>query len=74
MWPENPRKDKWSNGSAMLIQKNKLQKSQKDDKNCQINRRPVKSKECADKKCQSTKYYKEIDKNCQTSDMQSVKP
>ena len=42
-----------------------------NDKNCQenINRRPVKSKVCADKRCQATKYYKEIDKNCQASVM-----
>ena len=52
-----------------------LQK-QKDDKNCQenINRRPVKSKVCADKKCQATKYYQEIDKNCQTRVTWPVKP
>ena len=27
----------------------------------------MKSKVCADKECQATKYYKEIDKNCQTN-------
>ena len=29
---------------------------------------------CADKKCQANKYYKEIDKNSQTSVMQPLKP
>ena len=70
MWPKKPRKNMWSNGSAMLIQHNKLQKSQEDDKNCQenINIRPVKSKVCAYKKCQATKCYKKI------SDKWPVKP
>ena len=51
-----------------------LQK-QNDDKNCpeNINRRPMKSKVCADKKCKATKYYKESDKNCQTNVMWPVK-
>ena len=74
MWPKKPANDVQSNELAILIQHNKLQKSQEDDKNCQINRRPMKSKMCADKKCQATKYYKEIDKNCQTSVMWPVKP
>ena len=43
---------------------------QEEDKNCQenINMRPVKSKVCADKKCQATKCYKK------TSDVWPVKP
>ena len=63
MWPKKPKKDMQSNGSAMLIQHKMLQK-QKDEKNCQenINRRPLKSKVCADRKCQATNYYKEIAK------------
>ena len=65
MWPKKPTNDMLSNGSAILIQHNTLQKSQEDDKNCQINRRPVKSKVCADNKCQANKYYKEIEKKCQ---------
>ena len=39
-----------------------------------VTRRPVKSKVCADKKCQATKYYEESDKNCQTDVMWPVKP
>ena len=35
MQPKKPANDMWSNGSAMLIQ-HKLQKSQEDDKNCQV--------------------------------------
>ena len=59
MWPKKPANNMWSNGSAMLIQHKKLKKQEN------INRRPVKSKVCADKKCQATKCYKAIDKNCQ---------
>ena len=29
---------------------------------------------CADKKCQATKCYKKVNKNCQTTNMQPVKP
>ena len=50
-----------SNGPAMLIQHKKLKKQEK-------------SKVCADRKCQATKYYKGIDKNYQTSVMQPEKP
>ena len=47
---------------------------QEDDKNCQ-SKMCYGSKVCADKKGQATKYYKEIDKNCQTNGiMQPVKP
>ena len=55
-------------GSAMLIQHNMLRKQEI------VNGRPMKSKVCADKKCQATKYYKESDKNCQTNVMWPVKP
>ena len=66
---------------AVLIWHNMLKK-QEDDKNCQFIKN-VKSKyddldsqstvlKCSDKKCQATKYYKETDKNCQTSVMWSV--
>ena len=48
-----------SNGLAMLIQHNMLKKQEI------VTRSPVKSKVCADKKFQATKYDKEIDKNCQ---------
>ena len=68
MWPKKPKKDMHSNVPAMLIQHKKLKKQEI------INRRPMKSKVCADKKCQATKYYKESDKNCQTNVMQPVKP
>ena len=69
--PKKPRKDMQSNGSAMLIQHDMLKKQEI------VARRPVKSKMCADKKCQATKYYKEIDKNCQAEKsviMHLVKP
>ena len=52
MWPKKPANDMQSNRSAMPIQHNKLQKSQEDDKNCQINRRPLNSNTCSDRKCQ----------------------
>ena len=55
----------------MLIQhkmsKKQKQVPQKDDKNCQINRRPLKSNKYADKKSQ-------VDKKYQISNMQPVKP
>ena len=65
----------------MLIQHNKLQKSQEDDKKCQNNRRPLKSKMCSDKKCEErvvmwpVKTKKDMwlkkpaakDKNCQVT-------
>ena len=73
MQPKKPKKDMQSNGSAMLIQY-KMLKKWEDDKNCQINGKPMKSKVCADKKCQATKYYKERDKNYQTNVLQLVKP
>ena len=59
----------------MLIEHQMLKK-QEDDKNCEenINRRPVKSKVCDDKKCQATKCYKKIDKISQTSVMHPKKP
>ena len=60
-----------SNEPAILIQHKMLKKQivpQEDNKNCQSNRRPVKSKVYADKKSQA-------DKKCQTNViMQSVKP
>ena len=68
MWPKKSKKDMWSNRPVILIQHNMLKKQEI------LTRRPVKSKVCSDKKCQTTKYYKEIDKNCQTSVMQPVKP
>ena len=69
------------NGSATLMQHNKSQKSQEDDKNCQINRRPLKSKMCSDKKCQEKIVMQPVkpkndmrlkkpaakDKNCQVT-------
>ena len=60
-----------SNGSAMLIQHKKSKKQEN------INRRPVKYNLCTEKKYQATKYYKEIDKNCQAEKsviMWPVKP
>ena len=33
---------------------------QEDDKNCQVNMRPVKSKVCSDKKCQETKFMQPV--------------
>ena len=65
---KKPAKVMQSERSAMEIQHNMLKEQEI------VNRKPVKSKGCADKKCQATKYYKEIDKNCQTSVMQPVKP
>ena len=52
MWPRKPRKDMQLNIPAMLI-KHKMLKKTEDNKNCQenINRRPLKSKMCSDKKC-----------------------
>ena len=56
MWPVNPAKDMWSNRPAVTIQ-DKMSKIvlQEDDKNCQVNMKPVKSKVCSDKTCQETK-------------------
>ena len=54
MQPKKPAKDMQSNGSAMLTQHKMSKKQivpQEDDKNCQINRRPLKSKMCYDQKC-----------------------
>ena len=33
---------------------------QEDDKNCQVNMRPVKSKVCSDKTCQETKLMQPV--------------
>ena len=68
-------KNQASNRPAMPIQ-NKMSMKQivpkEDDKNCQYTKyyEPV----CADKKYQATKCYKKVDKNCQTTNMQPVKP
>ena len=77
MQPVKPAMDMQSNRPAVPIQ-NKMSKKQimpqEDDGNCQVNIKPVTLKLCADKKCQATKHYKKVDKNCQTTDMQPVKP
>ena len=48
-----------------MKKKSKKHMSQ-EDKDCQS--KQYYGSMCADKKCQATKYYKRIDKNCQTSD------
>ena len=62
----------------MVIQYKMRKKSnimpQENDKSCQVNKRPLQSKVCADKKCQASKCYKKINQNCQTSDMQPEMP
>ena len=70
---QEAKKDMQSNGPALLIQ-HKMLKKQEEDKNCQ-SKKCYGSKVCGDKKCQATKYYKEIDKQCQTNViMWPVKP
>ena len=70
-----------------ILQENKVSTSKQeyeanvymeDDKNCQVNMWPVKPAVCDDKKCQSTKFYKNPvcpDKNCHdTMVIQPVQP
>ena len=49
---KKPVKDMWSNGPVIQHKMSKKHMPREDDKNCQINRRPLKSKMCSDKKCQ----------------------
>ena len=76
MQPVKPVKDMQSNRPAIPIQNKMTKKSkivpQDDDKNCQPTR--YYGLMCADKKCQATKCYKKVDKQCQASNMQPVKP
>ena len=73
MQPVKPPIDMQSNRPAVPIQ-NKMSKKQRipqdDDKNCQVNNEAL----CSDKKCQATKCYQKVGKNCQTSNMWPVKP
>ena len=52
MWPVKPKMGMWSNGPAVPIQNKMSMKQivpQVDDKNCQVNMRPVKSKVCSER-------------------------
>ena len=69
MQPVKPTMDMWSNRPAVPIQHIV---PQEDDKNCQSTK--YNEAVCTDKKCQATKYYKKVNKNCQTTNMQPVKP
>ena len=73
MQPVKPEMDVQSNRPAVPMQNRMSKKKimpQDDDKCCQVNNEAV----CTDKKCQATKCYQKINKNCPISDMQSVKP
>ena len=59
MWPVKPAMNMWSRGSAVPIQH-------------KMSMKQIVPQE-ADKKCQATKYYKKVDKNCQTTNLQPVK-
>ena len=70
MWTVKPKTDMQS----MTRYNNKKSAESENNKNCYIKMRPVNSKVCADKKYQATNSYKKVDKNCQISDMQPMKP
>ena len=71
MWPVKPAKDMRSNRPPVPIQNKMTKKSkimpQEDDKNCLSTK--YYGSMCVDKKCQATKCYKKVDKNCQTTNL-----